>query len=167
MWFDIFAVLILAGAVARELTRGGKAISPTQLTWLIATGIVAALGLGLLSRLNITEGTITYIFIVAVVLNVVFIVPAIAAMAVIQSVVSVFLLAFVLQFLPEFVPANSRIYTVIQPIVTKAYVFVKPFIDRYLAYLSSKFVGLMNLDVTKVKPTLPISSGGGIKPTLP
>ncbi len=167
MWFDILSAVILIGAVGIEIAKGGRAISPTRFTWLIAVGIVAAFGQSFLARFNIASNTIGYIFIVAVVLNIIFIVPAIAAAAIIQTAVSVFLLAFVLQFLPEYIPSNSWIYPVIQPIATGAYVFVKPLIDKYFAFITSKIVNLKNLDISKVKPTLPVSSGGEIKPTLP
>ena len=93
--------------------------------------------------------------------------PSIAANALIQTAVSVFLLAFVLQFLPEYVPSNSWIYPVVQPIAARAYVFVKPLIDKYFAFITSKIIDLKNLDLSKVKPTLPLSNGGEIKPTLP
>ena len=99
-WFDILSAVILIGAVGREIARGGKVISPTKTTWLVGVGIVAAFGSELLTRFNITSDMLEYILIVAVVINIIFIMPAIAANALIQTAVSVFLLAFVLQFLP-------------------------------------------------------------------
>jgi len=175
-WFDILSAVILIGAVGREIARGGKAISPTKTTWLIGVGIVAAFGSELLARFNITllhsvhhvtPDMLEYILIVAVVVNIIFIMPSIAANALIQTAVSVFLLAFVLQFLPEYVPSNSWIYPVVQPIAARAYVFVKPLVDKYLAFITSKIANLKNLDISKMKPTLPLSNGGEIKPTLP
>ena len=167
MWFDILSAVILIGAVGIEIVRGGRVISPTRFTWLIAVGIVAAFGQSFLARFNITPGTLMYILIIAVVLNIIFIVPAIAAAAIIQTAVPVFLLAFVLKFLPEYIPSNSWVYPVVRPMAVKAYVFVKPLVDKYLAFITSKIANLKNLDISKMKPTLPLSNGGEIKPTLP
>lgn len=167
MWFDILSAIILISAIGREIIRGGRAISPTRLTWLIAVGIFTAFGGPVVSKFHIAHNTLEYILIVAVILNIIFIVPSIVATAVIQTAFSVFLIAFVLQFIPEYAPKNSWLYPLFQPLAAKAYVLVKPFVDKYIEYLKSKIVDLKNLDISKVKPTLPPSSGGEFEPTLP
>jgi len=168
-WFDILTIVFLASAVLKEATRGGRAIPPTKIGWLVAVGVIGMFGSDILARFNIHNDTLLYILAVAIVMNIIFIIPAIAANALISTAITVFLLAFIIQFFPQFEPENSWAYTAVKPFAYKAYVFVKPYVNEYLTLLKNKIQNMFNFDINQVKPTLPPGSGNGgeVQPTFP
>jgi len=168
MWFDILVLVTFFSVLGEEIARGGKAISPTRLVWLIAVGLFSFAVPIILDRFGIPHTTLASILVLLVIVNVAFIVPAIIAQAVIASFVSGFLLALVVEYLPSFTPHGSQLYPMFRPIAHQGYVLTKPFVDKYIALLKSKIAGINNIDPSKVKPTLPgKGSGGSVKPTLP
>lgn len=168
MWFDILVLVTFFSVLGEEVARGGKAISPTRLVWLIAVGLFAFAVPIVLDRFGIPHTALAVVMVLLIIVNVAFIVPAIIAQAVIAAFVSGFLLALVVEYLPSFTPQGSQFYPIFKPLAHQGYVLTKPFVDKYLAVLKSKIVDIKNIDPSKVKPTLPgKGSGGSVTPTLP